>query len=315
MSFHPSHAAHADQAARTNQTAQTTSTPQTSQPRHDLRLANGDRMPRLGMGTWHLGEGRRPASQEIAALRAGLDAGIRLIDTAEMYADGQAESLVGRAITGYDRSQLFLVSKVYPHNAGRNRLRRSLEASLSRLGTDYLDLYLLHWRGSVPLAETVECLEQAKTEGLIRNWGVSNFDTNDMRELFATPHGDACAVNQDLYHLGSRGVEFDLLPWMDEHRIPLMAYCPLAQAGTLRNGLVSDATVCRIAAAHNVSPMLILLAFVLRRDDTIAIPCSGSVEHTLANATVWNVDLTADEIASLDDAFPAPTSKEPLDMQ
>ncbi|TPF92660.1 aldo/keto reductase [Bifidobacterium sp. UTBIF-78] len=280
-----------------------------------VTLHDGTTMPRLGMGTWHLAEGRRPERQEIAALQAGLDAGITLIDTAEMYADGRAESLVGRAIAGRNRSQLFLVSKVYPHNAGRRHLRRSLEASLKRLGTDYLDMYLLHWRGSVPLAETVECMEQAKADGLIRNWGVSNFDTDDMRELFGVPGGDRCAVNQDLYHLGSRGVEFDLLPWMDAHQVPLMAYCPLAQAGTLRDGLLDSLAVRDIATAHNVEPMQVLLAFVLRRPDTIAIPCSGSAGHVLDNLKALDIDFDPDELALLDDAFPAPTSKEPLDME
>ncbi|MBT1166459.1 aldo/keto reductase [Bifidobacterium simiarum] len=275
-------------------------------------------MPRLGMGTWHLAEGQRPESQEIAALQTGLDHGMTLIDTAEMYADGMAESLVGQAIKGHDRTKLFLVSKVYPHHAGHRFLRQSLEASLRRLGTDYLDLYLLHWRGSIPLAETVECMEQAKADGLIRNWGVSNFDTADMKELFATPGGDGCAVNQDLYHLGSRGVEYDLLPWMDAHGIPLMAYCPLAQAGTLRNGLLSSPVVRAIAAAHadqGITPMQVLLLFVLHRDDAIAIPCTGSSEHMLANLRVQDVTLSTDEMAALSRAFPAPTSKVPLDMQ
>ncbi|KAA8819997.1 aldo/keto reductase [Bifidobacterium rousetti] len=280
-----------------------------------VTLHDGTSMPRLGMGTWHLAEGRRSERREVEALRAGLDAGITLIDTAEMYADGRAESLTGRAIVGYDRSRLFLVSKVYPHNAGRGRLRRSLEASLDRLGTDYLDMYLLHWRGSIPLAETVACMEEAKSDGLIRNWGVSNFDIDDMRELFGVPGGDACAVNQDLYHLGSRGVEFSLLDWMDAHGVPLMAYCPLAQAGALRDGLLSSPVVRRIAEAHGVEPMQILLAFVLRRDDVIAIPCSGSADHVLANLRAREVELTEGELAALDDAFPAPTDKEPLDMQ
>ncbi|KAB5608068.1 aldo/keto reductase [Bifidobacterium jacchi] len=283
--------------------------------RRDVSLHDGSLMPRFGMGTWHLAEGRRSPAQEEAALKAGLDAGISLIDTAEMYADGRAESLVGRAITGYDRSRLFLVSKVYPHNAGRRQLRRSLEASLRRLGTDYLDMYLLHWRGSIPLAETVDCMERAKSDGLIRNWGVSNFDIDDMRELFATPGGDLCAVNQDLYHLGSRGVEFSLLPWMDAHGVPLMAYCPMAQAGRLNRRILDDPAVRAVASAHGVGPIQVLLAFVLRRDDTIAIPCSGDARHVLDNLRACDLALSADELAALDDAFPAPTSKEPLDMQ
>lgn len=283
--------------------------------RRYVSLHDGTPMPRFGMGTWHLAEGRRSPAQEEAALKAGLDAGITLIDTAEMYADGRAESLVGRAIAGRDRSRLFLVSKVYPHNAGRAHLRHSLEASLTRLGTDYLDMYLLHWRGSIPLAETIECMERAKSDGLIRNWGVSNFDIDDMRELFATPGGDLCAVNQDLYHLGSRGVEFSLLPWMDAHGVPLMAYCPMAQAGRLNRRILDDPAVRAVADAHGVGPMQVLLAFVLRRDDTIAIPCSGSARHVLDNLRACDLALSADELTALDDAFPAPTSKEPLDME
>ena len=280
-----------------------------------VTLHDGTAMPRLGMGTWYLGEGRRPLADEVDALRAGLDAGCTLIDTAEMYGDGKAEELVGRAIEGYDRASLFLVSKVYPHNAGRAHLRRSLEASLRRMRTDYLDMYLLHWRGSIPLAETVACMEEAKEDGLIRNWGVSNFDTTDMEELFALDGGDACAVNQDLYHLGSRGVEYDLLPWMDAHGVPLMAYCPLAQAGGLRRGLVENRAVRSVAAAHDVTPLQVLLAFVLHRDDTIAIPRSGTAKHVLANLDAARLELSADEVAALDAAFPAPDHKVPLDVE
>lgn len=185
-----------------------------------VAMPDGTPMPRLGMGTWYLGERASAREREIAALRAGIDAGVTLIDTAEMYGNGAAEELVGEAIRGYDRE---------------------------RLGTDYLDLYLLHWRGAIPLAETVACMEQLVEDGLIRHRGVSNFDTDDLEELFSVPGGDRCAVNQDLYHLGSRGVEYDVLPWMRAEHMPLMAYCPLAQAGDLRRGLLSDPGVVEVA--------------------------------------------------------------------
>ncbi|KAB7789557.1 aldo/keto reductase [Bifidobacterium leontopitheci] len=284
-------------------------------PHDEVTLPDGGSMPRLGMGTWYLGEGRRPPEDEIAALRTGLDAGVRLIDTAEMYADGGAERLIGRAIAGYDRASLFLVSKVYPHNAGRARLRRSLEASLRRMGVDYLDMYLLHWRGSIPLAETVECMEAAVDAGLIRQWGVSNLDMTDMRELMRVANGSHCCVDQVLYHLGSRGIEVDLLPWLRKRRILVMAYCPLAQAGRLRDGLLDSAVVREVAAAHGFTPMQVLLAFVLHRPDVVAIPRSGNPRHVLENVAVLSDPLTDDEYAALDRAFPAPDHPVPLDME
>ncbi|MDY2627522.1 MAG: aldo/keto reductase [Lachnospiraceae bacterium] len=280
----------------------------------ELKLNNGMNMPRLGMGTWFLGENRKAQAAETEALRAGIDAGIRLIDTAEMYGSGKAERLIGRAIQGYDRSQLFLVSKVYPYNAGRKHIFHSLDQTLKNLGTDYLDMYLLHWRGAIPLEETVSCMEQLVGEGKIRSWGVSNFDTEDMEELFEIPAGKNCAVNQVLYHLGSRGVEYDLLPWLEEHHVPLMAYCPLAQAGDLRRGLLEHSAVRQAARNHGVSEMQILLAFVLHRKNVIAIPRSGKKEHVLQNQEVWKIVLSEEEYAALDAAFPAPCHKTALDI-
>lgn len=271
-------------------------------------------MPRLGMGTWFLGEKKQKDDQETAALRAGIDAGIRLIDTAEMYGDGKSEQLIGRAIKGYDRSRLFLVSKVYPHNAGRRKIFKSVQQTLKNLQTDYLDLYLLHWRGAVPLEETVECMEQLVKEGKIRSWGVSNFDTDDMRELLSVPNGDHCVVDQVLYHLGSRGVEYDLLPWLEEHQIPLMAYCPLAQAGDLQKDLLKSSTVKEIAKIHNITPMQVLLAFVLYQPNVIAIPRSGKAEHVLQNWNARKIRLTDVEYGLLDKAFPAPKQKTYLDI-
>lgn len=279
-----------------------------------VAMPDGTPMPRLGMGTWYLGERVSTREREIAALRAGLDAGVTLIDTAEMYGNGAAEELVGEAIRGYDRERLFLVPKVYPHNAGDPEIFESVEASLERLGTSYLDLYLLHWRGAVPLAETVACMEQLVEDGLIRHWGVSNFDADDLEELFSVPDGDRCAVNQDLYHLGSRGVEYDVLPWMRAEHMPLMAYCPLAQAGGLRRGLVSDPGVVEVARAHGATPMQVLLAFVLRDPLVAAIPRSGDADHVLENICARDIELTADDLALLSRSFPAPGHPVPLDI-
>jgi len=271
-------------------------------------------MPRLGMGTWYLGDDPRTEPAEIRALQAGIDAGLTLIDTAELYGYGKSETLIGKAIRDCDRSKLFLVSKVLPGNAGRKNLQKSLELSLSELGTDYLDLYLLHWRGNIPLAETVECLEEQVQAGKIRGWGVSNFDREDMEELWSIPGGNHCLVNQDLYHLGSRGIEYDLLPWMREQNVALMAYCPLAQAGSLRRSLLNSDAVRTVAEAHGITPIQVLLAFVLHEELAIAIPRSGKAEHVLLNAAVREVELTEEEFRLLDDAFPAPDHKTYLDI-
>ena len=279
-----------------------------------VELPDGSPMPRFGMGTWFLGENRLTRAREIEALRCGLDAGVTLIDTAEMYGSGAAERLIGEAIQGYDREKLFIVSKVYPYNAGRPDIFESVEASLDRLGTDYLDMYLLHWRGAVPLRETVECMEELVEDGVIRHWGVSNFDADDLEELFSVPNGDKCAVNQDLYHLGSRGVEYDVLPWMRTEGMPLMAYCPLAQAGDLRRGLTRDANVQEVARRHSATPLQVLLAFVLRDPMVIAIPRTGSPEHMRENLAARDIELTADDLALLSHSFPAPNHAVSLDI-
>lgn len=279
-----------------------------------VRLPDGAAVPAVGQGTWFLGEQRARFEQEKEALTAGVEAGMTLIDTAEMYGSGKAENLVGSTIAAMDRSRLFLVSKVYPHNAGRKNIFRSCMASLERMGTGYLDLYLLHWRGGIPLEETVACMEQLKKEGKIRRWGVSNFDTADMEELWSVPGGKNCAVNQVLYHVASRGIEYDLLPWMRAHQVPLMAYCPLAQGGDLRSGLYGNAVLKKIAADHGASVSQILLAFAVRDGSTIAIPRSSRKEHTLDNAGADKVVLTEDELAAIDKEFPAPTRKVYLDI-
>lgn len=281
----------------------------------EYRLYGGGAIPRLGMGTWFLGEGRRPAREEEAAMLAGIDAGLRLIDTAEMYGGGRAEELVGRVLEQRPRDQLFLVSKVYPHNAGRDHIFRACEGSLRRMGTDYLDLYLLHWRGSVPLQETVSAMEELVLQGKIRHWGVSNFDLEDMQELFDCYCGDRCAVNQVLYHLGSRGIEVALRPWQEEHGVVTMAYCPLAQAGALRRGLTTHPAVTEAARELGLTPMQVLLGFVLAQDHMAAIPRTGSAEHMALNAAMERISLPGEVMARLDQAFPAPRRRVPLDME
>lgn len=279
-----------------------------------VRLPDGALMPRLGQGTWKMGERAGLWETEKQSIRRGIQAGMTLIDTAEMYGSGRSEQLIGEAIRGMDRNGLFLVSKVYPHNAGRRHMRESCEASLKRLGTEYLDLYLLHWRGGIPLRETVECMEELQAEGKIRRWGVSNFDREDMEELWRVRGGEKCAVNQVLYHLGSRGIEYDLLPWMRERGVIPMAYCPVAQGGSLRRGMLQNTAVQEIARAHRAAPMQVLLAFLLKQPDIVAIPKASLPEHTEENAAAALVRLSDDEWKALSDAFPAPDHKTALDM-
>lgn len=277
--------------------------------------AGGKTAGPIGQGTWYLGENPSTARAEQAALRAGIEAGMTLLDTAEMYGDGGAERLLGTAIAGLPREDLYIVSKVYPFNAGRRSIFHSCEASLRRLNTDYLDLYLLHWRGSVPLRETVECMEELKAKGRIRDWGVSNLDADDMQELLAVKNGGHCVTDQVLYHLGSRGIEFDLLPLLRKHDISVMAYCPLAQAGRLRRGLLSAPAVQAAAQAHGAAPGQVLLAFLLTKEGVTPIPRTGHAAHALENAAAADLRLTAAELAALDAAFPAPKHRVPLDMQ
>lgn len=274
-------------------------------------------LPAIGQGTWYMGEGLAPRSDEIRALQHGLAMGLTLIDTAEMYADGGAEEVVGEALAGR-RDEAFLVSKVYPWNAGRDSAIAACEASLKRLRTDHLDLYLLHWPGSIPLDETLEAFERLREAGKIRRFGVSNFDIDEMRALHALPGGEACAVNQVLYHLGSRGIEHALLPWQREHGMPTIAYCPLAQAGGLREDLLGHPEVLGIAARHGITPAQVLLAWAIRphdgRRDVIAIPKAARVDHVEQNAAALHVRLDDDALARLDAALPAPGRKVPLDI-
>ena len=278
-----------------------------------VMFERGLALPAIGQGTWYMGENAGQRQKEIAALRAGIDAGLTLIDTAEMYADGGAEEVVGEALQGR-REQVFLVSKVYPWNAGGQKAVTACDASLRRLKTDYLDLYLLHWRGNYSLAETVEAMETLIRQGKIRRWGVSNLDYDDMQELYGVTGGKACATNQVLYHLGSRGIEFDLLPWCQQQQIPVMAYCPLAQAGRLRDDLFNSRAVQYVAHAHQATPAQVLLAWAIRQPGVMAIPKASSVDHVKENAAALALQLSDEAIALLDQAFPAPGRKTPLDV-
>jgi diketogulonate reductase-like aldo/keto reductase len=272
-----------------------------------VTLPSGEKVPALGQGTWMMGERRERRSSEIAALRAGVECGMTLIDTAEMYGDGAAETLIGKAL-GDVRDRLFLVSKAYPQNASRNRLAGACEASLKRLGTDRLDLYLLHWRGSVPLAETVEAMEALKAEGKVRHWGVSNLDTGDMEELVAAG-GGACATDQILYNLTRRGAEHDLLPWLSEHGIPAMAYSPVEQGR-----LLADRTLATIASNIGATSAQVALAWAMRHDGVIAIPKAGSIDHVRENRAAADLILSDADLATLDAAFPRPRARRPLEM-
>ncbi|RNL82103.1 aldo/keto reductase [Halostreptopolyspora alba] len=278
-----------------------------------LRLGSGIAVPTIGQGTWHMGETPAERANEVRALRLGLDLGMTVIDTAEMYGDGEAETVVGEAVAGR-REEAVIVSKVFPHNAGREGARAACERSLRRLGTDYLDVYLLHWRGAVPLAETVRVLAELRSEGKIREWGVSNLDTADMRELWDVPGAGDCVTDQVLYHLGSRGIEYDLLPWCRERGVPVMAYCPLAQGGRLRRDLLEHPVVREVAAGRDVTPAQVALAWTVRQGDVLAVPKATQRSHVRENAATMGLGLTPDELAALDTAFPPPRRAEPLDI-
>ena len=271
-----------------------------------VALPDGTAVPQLGQGTWTMGEHKGRASAEASALSIGFELGMTLVDTAEMYGDGGAEEVVARAMTGR-RDALFVVSKVYPHNAGRKSAIQACERSLTRLGTDRLDLYLLHWRGRIPLGETVEAFERLRADGKIVRWGVSNFDTADMRELMKLPDGRRCATNQVLYHLGERGIEWELLPWMRERRMPVMAYSPLGQGALLKKR--SLVTIARSAKA---TPAQIALRWVMRSPDVIAIPESANPAHVRANRDALSVVLDPATLQAIDAAFPPPTRATPL---
>ena len=273
-----------------------------------VALPNGERVPAFGQGTWYMGDSPARRAEEIATLRLGLDLGATLIDTAEMYGDGRAEQLVGEAIAGR-RDEVFLVSKVLPHRATRRGTVSACEESLKRLQTDRLDLYLLHWRGSVPLAETLHALVALQSAGKIRHYGVSNLDLADMQEIFELAGGAAIATNQLLYNLARRGVEFDLLPWLRERHIPVMAYSPLEQAR-----LIDDRKLSAFARKHGMTPAQAALAWLLARDDVIVIPKSGRAERLRENLGALEHPLSVSQLAELDGLFPPPDGPRALEM-
>lgn len=278
------------------------------------RTLNKQSVLAVGMGTWHMGDDPAKEKAEIDALQAGIKAGAAVIDTAEMYGEGNAETLVGKAIQPFTRGDLYLISNVYPWNASADELPKALDRSLARLGTDYLDLYLLHWRGDVPLAETVDALEAAKASGKIRAWGVSNFDVADMEELLRLENGDQCAANQVLYNLGARGIEYDLLPWQAEAEIPVIAYSPIAQGDRLGHHFKNDEVVKELAEAKGCTIFQLLLAWTLRQPHVLAIPQTSDSLHMLQNIEACKIIFSQSELAAIDARFPAPTKKQPLAM-
>ena len=265
-----------------------------------VKLPGGTIVPALGQGSANLGQGRRPEAAEAEALRTGLSLGMTLIDTAEMYGGGRSEKLIGVAIGG-QRDRVFLVSKVSPNHVAGGGIARACDASLARLGTDYLDLYLLHWPSrDAALRDIVAAFESLRAGGKIRAWGVSNFTVSDMKDLFRVPNGNHCATNQVLYNLGNRGIERDLLPWCRQHGMPVMAYSPLGGPGA---SLLRDPTLARIAAAHGCAAAAVALAWTIRNGDVIAIPGSGSTEHLKENAAALSLTLTPDELHTLEAAY------------
>jgi diketogulonate reductase-like aldo/keto reductase len=271
-------------------------------------LPSGEPIPVLGQGTWGMAEDARRRDDEIAALRLGVDLGMTLIDTAEMYADGGAEGLIGEALADR-RDELFLVDKVLPHNATRSGTVASCERSLRRLRTDRLDMYLLHWRGQVPLEETIDAFTRLVERGLIRHWGVSNFDLADLSELTRIPGGTAVETDQVLYNLTRRGIEWDLLPRCREAGLPIMAYSPFEHGRMINHPMLNE-----IAASHHVTPAAVALAWVLRQDHVATIPKAGTPEHVRENHAAYELQLTEEDLAVLDRAFPPPTEPRPLEV-
>ena len=273
-----------------------------------VTFPDGTTVPVLGQGTWEIGDDPGRRDEEQAALARGIDLGLTVLDTAELYGDGRSERLVGEVIAGR-RDEVFLVSKVRPENASEMKMMLACEKSLERLGVDRIDLYLLHWEGRIPLEETVDAFQELVDEGMIARWGVSNLDLRTMERLVDIDGGNDCAANQLLYNLGSRGVEFDLLPWMQARDMPMMAYSPLGRGGLLEHPLITD-----IADRHDASPAQVALAAVLRQDGMIAIPKASTVEHVEANADALDIRFDVEDLERLDRVFPPPTKATPLDI-
>jgi diketogulonate reductase-like aldo/keto reductase len=281
---------------------------------NSLLLPSGSRIPVLGQGTWNMGEDPSARAGEVAALRLGLDLGMALIDTAEMYGEGGAEEVVGEAIAGR-RDEVFLVSKVYPHNADRHGVQAACERSLRRMKLERIDLYLLHWRGNVPLAETLEAFVRLREQGKVRDFGVSNFDLDDMLEAAALPGGELVATDQVLYNLAQRGIEWELLPWCRERRIPLMAYSPLESSPDSQAGLLGNPQLAAVARRHGATPAQVALAWLLRQDGVVVIPKAVKPQHVRENRAALDLALTAEDLAQLDAGFPAPGRRRPLAMR
>jgi diketogulonate reductase-like aldo/keto reductase len=273
-----------------------------------VTLPAGEQVPALGLGTWHMGERAAQRKSEVGALKLGIELGMTLIDTAEMYGEGGAEQVVAEASAG-QRDKLFIVSKVYPHNASRKGTIAACERSLKRLATDRIDLYLLHWRGSHALSETVEAFEQLRGAGKIRHWGVSNLDSDDMEALAGAPGGAACASNQVLYNLARRGIEWALLPWCRERGMPVMAYSPIEQGRILRNRALTE-----VAKRHGASAAQVALAWLLAQEQVMAIPKAGDLQHVRENRACTDIVLTPEDHAALERAFPPPRRKVALEM-
>lgn len=273
-----------------------------------ITLPSAKIIPALGIGTWNMGDDGAMAVDEIASIRRSVELGMCVIDTAEMYGDGKSEQIVGRAIADL-RDDVFLVSKVYPFNASAKGTIEACERSLKRLGTEHLDLYLLHWRGSYPLEETVDAFERLKADGKIADWGVSNFDTDDMEELFSIAEGKNCAANQVLYNLSRRGPEFDLLPWCQSHGVAVMAYSPVEQGRILSNH-----ELIRIAKAYQATPAQVALAFLLERDGVMAIPKSSNAQRVEENRGATDLEISDEDWEALDAVFPPPVKKTALEM-
>lgn len=279
-----------------------------------ITLPSGKSVAALGQGTWMMGEWPARRSEEIEALRLGMDLGMTLIDTAEMYGEGDAEELIREALAGR-RDEAYIVSKVYPFNASRRGVMEACERSLARLGTDRIDLYLLHWPGSVPLDETFEAFQALKRSGKILDYGVSNFDTRGMKKAENASGGDALATNQVLYNLMRRGVEWDLLPWCRERAMPVMAYSPIEHSPDEQFGFLDDPALEAIAARHDATAAQIAIAWLLHQEGVIVIPKAGTPAHVRENHAALEIALSADDLAELDRAFPPPDGPAPLDMR
>lgn len=283
--------------------------------KQNIQFPDGKTVSNLGQGTWKLGDKPEKRESEIQAIQRGIRGGVTTIDTAEMYGDGLSEKLVGEAILPFDPDTLFLISKVYPHHADEKNMFQSCEKTLERLGVDSLDLYLLHWRGHVPLQETIDSFEKLKAQGKIKAWGVSNFDLSDMQELLSLRNGTNCQTNQVLYHLASRGVDVELRDYLSRYHIPIMAYCPIiGQQPALMKRVSKSKVVQSIAEQNGLSIIQLLLCFVLQQKNVLAIPKAGTSEHVESNIACLDIVLADDEMNQLNLEFPIPSKPVPLDI-